>query len=209
MTSPRGSSSNNRSLGRALLSLLGLPSLALAALIYSAHPWIPRYSTVDLDEARLNAEREARGLGTRLTHWHGLHVKVPRDFVLLRQENLLEVLDVDARDHGSQSWTIHMAFLETDSAAISRFRAATDNCGLAPDRCWADSAGTHGANCQRSSGVPDPEVEWTPHLECQFEDLGIRVLINAPPDRIPELLQIFKNAVAHSVITPPNDPAGS
>jgi hypothetical protein len=89
-----------------------------------------------------------------------------------------------------------MAFLELDSLSIRRFKDAAANCELGQDRCWTDSVGSFEVSCQRSAGVPDPALPWTPHLECQVVNLGVRMATNAPQSTTLEVLAIFDSAVA-------------
>jgi hypothetical protein len=188
---------------RDLALLLGLPGIALAFLFSWWRPWeqIPFETHPVSDpifQARLALERRAREDGIRTAEWHGLHIEVPTQFVLTVKEPTLELLERVPPAGNTDQWSAQMAFLEVDSGAAARFKGAASNCDLAPGRCWVDQVGQRRLECQRSSGAPDPDIPWTPHLECQVPTLGVRVLINASYAQTDQLLDLFKTAVSSS-----------
>lgn len=146
-------------------------------------------------ETRLDVVERARQDGVRSVEWHGFTIAAPSGYVLTAAEPTLELLELAPAESDGNSWPAQMAFLDLDSLAISRFRDASDNCSLAPGRCWTDSAAGYVLDCQRSAGVPDPAVPWTPHVECQIPSARIRVLINAPLTVMEELLLVLKQAL--------------
>jgi hypothetical protein len=186
---------------RDLVLLLALPGLALALLLawwrpWELLPWQTHPVSAPVFEARRTLERQARQDGVHQSDWHGLRLAFPAKYVLTVREPTLELLERYPAPNGEDgTWPAQMAFLEVDSAAAARFQEAAANCDLSPDRCWTESVARHRVRCQRSAGVPDPAIPWTPHLECHVRTLGIRVLINAPPGPTQELLGLFKTAL--------------
>ena len=198
-------SADSRGFLRDLALLLGLPALGISLLLAWWRPWdqLP-YEThpasAPLFEAREAVEKRARSEGVHWVDWHGLRLQFPGQYVLTVREPTLELLErFPPQDSDNDHWSAQMAFLGLDSAATARFREAASNCDLAPDRCWREVAADHKFRCQRSAGVPDPEVPWTPHLECQVPEVGVRILINAPPTTATELLALFDTALAHPI----------
>jgi hypothetical protein len=195
-------SADSRLFLRDLALLLGLPAVALIALLawwrpWELMPWTTHPVSEPIYEARRAMERRARQEGIHQADWHGLRLEVPVKYVLTVHEPTLELLEQHPHhDSDNEHWPAQMAFLELDSLAIERFREATPNCSLAPDRCWTESVAEYRLECQRSSGMPDPAIPWTPHLECHVPKLGVRVLINAPSPATEELLGFFKSALA-------------
>jgi hypothetical protein len=179
---------------RDLILLLGVPALVLGGLLLWWHPWEP-YPGASAYRARMRREAEAREAGVRSTTWHSLRITVPPDYILTTNSPLLEVLEARPVFGGNDRWPSRMAFLELDSASRQRFRLAEANCELAVDRCWQDTVGHYVIECQRSSGSPDPTLEWTPHLECQVPALMVRMATNAPPGTLLEFADLFRGAV--------------
>lgn len=130
----------------------------------------------------------------RDTLWHTLPLHLPPDLVFSTAGDRLEVIEVTPPS-GRQGWPARMALLDLTLEADARFQAASYNCGLGDDRCWVDSAGTTAILCQRSSGTPDPELAWTPHLECQVPARGVRMVANAPSPRLREFEELFRDAL--------------
>jgi hypothetical protein len=186
---------------RDLALLLGLPALAIGIALVLWRPWedLP-WQTHPVSEpifqARDSLERHARAATVRESVWEGLLIQVPQEFVLTVDEPILEALEEHPYRRADPSdWSAQMAFLHIDSAAASRFADAATNCDLAPGRCWTEQAGSHTLDCHRSAGVPDPQVPWTPHVECHVQSRRVRVLINAPASRTEELLGVFRDAL--------------
>ena len=176
--------------------LLVVPALTLGGLIAWYKPWREHFPGADAYYDRRELEAQARLEAVRVTTWHALRVQVPGDFGLLTGAPRLEVLDLTPPGDSSATWPTQMVFLSLDSSAVNRFVAAAGNCSLSADRCWTDSTGPVRFDCERSSGVPDPDISWTPHVECQSPLRSVRALINAPPGQTLELLDVFRNAVA-------------
>jgi hypothetical protein len=197
MTQP----SDTRRFLRDLGLLLGIPLiLVVAALIHwrpwELLPWTTHPVSEPIFEARRALEARARRDSIRSIEWHGFTVHAPPAYVLTASEPTLELLELAPGPSDANYWPAQMAFLDLDSLALARFRESAENCSLAQDRCWTETASGHTLDCQRSSGVPDPAVPWTPHLECQIEPLGLRVLVNAPVPATNQLLGILKQALA-------------
>lgn len=188
--------SEGRDFLRALVWLLVVPAVVLGTFLVWYKPWRAHFRGADQYYDRLALEEKARQEAVRVTTWHSLTIRVPDDFVLVTGAPTLEIVDVVPPGDKSALWPTQMVFLPLDSGARVRFETAADNCSLSPDRCWTDSSGKAPFDCQRSSGVPDPDISWTPHLECQSQSRKVRVLINAPPGPTLELLEVFKSAVA-------------
>jgi hypothetical protein len=186
---------------RDLALLLGLPALAMTGFLASWHPWRGPLA----GGGQYGEERRAREEGVHRTVWRGLRIETPPEYVLMIHTPVLRLVERRIPDGGLDRWPAQMAFLDLDSGAVERFADAAPNCDLEPSRCWTEMAGGHALHCQRSGGVPDPAVEWTPHLECQVPDLGIRILINAPSGPTIELLQCFRSALARRPL-PPGSP---
>ena len=196
---------------RDLAMILGLPAIGLAGLLawwrpWELIPWTTHPASEPVFEARLALERRARADGIHATRWRGLQLDFSEAWVLTVHEPVLEVLQRHPpADDTNDRWAGRMAFLETDSAALAQFHEAAANCDLAPGRCWRELAGGYELWCQRSAGVPDPEVPWTPHLECQVPALWMRVLINAPLPATDELLGEFREALAQREVAGSDD----
>ncbi|MBK8004456.1 MAG: hypothetical protein IPK12_11105 [Gemmatimonadetes bacterium] len=182
--------------------VLGVPLLALAGLV--TWGW-QRFEGYDAEPARQPlAEVAARRDQVRDAYWYQLRILAPEGWVLA--PNTTPFLVIEERPVSSSSWAARMAFLPLDSAAIARFDAAGAGCGLAEGRCWTERVGSHTVLCRRNSGQPDPDLDWTPHLECQVRDLTARIAINAPQGPTLELLDIFRAAVARTDSAPPTAP---
>jgi hypothetical protein len=176
---------------RDVAGLLGLPAIALACLYFWGWPRLIPF----LADQRPATDIAAINAGYRETRWMGLKLSVPEQYVLTLNTPLLEVIEVEPSSSGPARWPSRLAFLKLDRAAQRRFSSAADNCGLAPGRCWSDTVAAHVVHCQRSSGVPDPDLPWTPQLECQVPELGVRAAINAPSQQALILLRLFEDAV--------------
>ncbi len=174
--------------------LLGATAVLLVGLLLWWHPWEP-YPGASAYRARIRRETEARRAAVRSVEWHALRVTVPAGYVLTTNSSLLEVLERHPMSEGHDRWPSRMAFLEMDSVARQRFTDAAANCELSEGRCWSDTVGSYVIECQRSSGTPDPGLEWTPHLQCQVPALDVRMATNAPPGTTLEFLDMFRAAV--------------
>jgi hypothetical protein len=182
---------DNQRFLRDVAGLLGAPALLLAGLMLWWRPW----DSHPYQEDRSRSDLDAVSAGYRDTHWQGLHIVVPQDYVLTLNTQRLEVIEVSPVLRGQNTWPSRLAYLSLDSAALRRFTDAESACDLAPGRCWADTIGRHLVKCHQSSGVPDPALPWTPHLECQVPDLAVRAAINAPADHALDLVHLFEQAV--------------
>jgi hypothetical protein len=179
----------------------GLVLVLLVAWWRASHPtpWTTHPVSTPIYEAREALEQRALDEGIRRAEWHGLQVEVPDPYVLTAREPTLELLErTQATKTDNDHWPAHMAYLDLDSMSTRRFQDAASNCSLSPDRCWTEEVAGHGMQCQRSAGVPDGAVPWTPHLECQVPELKVRILVNAPPTTSDELLSLFKTSLAGS-----------
>ncbi len=187
---------------RDLVLLLGLPAVLVTGVLSYCGPWTdPAWTTHPASEAKFAArerlEARARQEAVQHTRWNGLILDAPSGYVFTIREATLELLEQHPQDgHDGASWPAQMAFLRLDSLAGARFREAAANCELSPGRCWTETVGSDQVRCQRSGGVPDPAVPWTPHLECHVTPAHIRVLINAPQSSEGELLAFFRAALA-------------
>jgi hypothetical protein len=180
---------------RDLIWLLGGPAALVVALLFWWHPWRPSFPGSEEYYARRDLETQARRQAIRQATWRGLHLVVPTDLILLERESILEVLVAEPARDTVTGWPGQMALLAMDSRSAAAFASHADNCSLVEGRCWDADLDGHRMSCQRSGGVPDPDVPWTPHLECHVPDLGIRVLINAPMGESERLLGLFTDAV--------------
>jgi hypothetical protein len=149
---------------RDLALILGTPLVLMIGLLAWWRPWVERPT---LTPPREPLDPSAVEVGLRDTIWHGLSFHLPPDYVFSTAEGYLEVIEVQPRDHGHDAWPGRMALLDLTGETLANFRAASANCDLSPSRCWVDSVPPYVVRCQRSSGVPDPDLSWTPHLECQ------------------------------------------
>lgn len=192
---------NVRRMLRDVTLLLGIPGVIVGYLILSARPWdaVP-YRTHPSSEAAYDArralERQASKAGVHELVWEELRLEYPARYYFITGEPTLELLEQEnTAEIDNDHWPARMAFLLLDSAATARFRESQGNCDLVEGRCWTRRAGRYQLNCQRSSGVPDPAVPWTPHLECQVPARRIRVLVNAPLPVEADLLERFQVAL--------------
>jgi hypothetical protein len=178
---------------RDLVLILGTPLVLLIGLLAWWRPWAERPIQ---DVPREPLDPQAVDVGLRDTLWHGLSFHLPPPYVFSTALNYLEVIEVQPLDHGHDAWPGRMALLDLTARAQHHFQETSGNCNLSPDRCWVDTVPPHAVQCQRSGGVPDPELSWTPHLECQLPARSVRVLINAPQGRTREFQDLFYQALA-------------
>jgi hypothetical protein len=179
---------------RDLALILGLPALLTAGLVAWWQPWKYQVDSI-IRYSHESREAQARAAGLHETTWRGLRVNVPDDYVILVQDSILEVLEWEPLDHGSGSWGSHLAFLPLTSEVEQRFKRQSENCTLAPGRCWEESAGTHALRCQQAAGMRVPELWWTPLTICEVDDLQLWIALNAPDAQRPHLWEI-----AHTVL---------
>ena len=174
--------------------VLGLPLLLMTGFVTWA--WQVLEDTEREPPVARPVEAAAQRAQVRDAYWYQLRILAPEGWVLA--PNTTPFLVIEDRPVSSSEWAARMAFLPLDSAAIARFDSAGGTCGLSPDRCWTEQVGNHPVLCRRNSGAPDPDLDWTPHLECQVRDLTTRIAINAPQGPTLELLEIFRAAVARA-----------
>ena len=177
-------SRDNRLLLRDLLLLLVLPALCLGGLLVWWRPWYHKRFAVD---RFTEAEDSARARGTYMLPWRGFHLTAPEDFVLMPNGQGVEFIEEYPGKSSNETWAARLALFPMDSASEAHWREQLTNCDLAPGRCWTDSIAGVQADCLRPSGVPDPAIWWTPHISCRLPSLGIRYLINASGDKLPDV----------------------
>ena len=176
---------------RDLALILGLPALIAALIVAWWRPW-NTWPGPPVTFAYESREAQAREEGLHEARWHGLHLKVPDEYVLLRQDSVIEVLEEEPAAYGPGSWGSHVAFLLSTPEVRQRFEQQAANCGLAPGRCWEERVGTRRLVCQHAAGVPVPELRWTPLTICEVEDAELWLALNAPEARRAQLWEIAR-----------------
>jgi hypothetical protein len=176
---------------RDLALILGLPALLVVGLVAWWKPW-DHHSRPVVTASYAPREAHARAAALRDTTWHGLHVTVPEEYVLVSQDSVLEVLEWERAVYGDGNWGSHLAFLPLTSVARRRFQQGAENCALAPGRGWEETAGRHRLACQQAAGAPVPELWWTPLAICEVQDVGLWLALNAPEARRAEMWELAR-----------------
>lgn len=174
--------------------ILGGPALVLVGLLAWLRPWNFWSGTV-VTSPHETQEAHARAAGIRDTTWHGLHLSVSDEYVILSQDSVVEIVEQYPPVYGNGNWGSHVAFLPLTTAARQRFQERAANCALAPGRCWEEQSGGHQLRCQQAAGAPVPELWWTPLTICEVSDLGLWVALNAREARRPELWEVVSRTL--------------
>lgn len=190
---------NLKAFGRDVLILLGLPAAVAAGILAWWRPWEEHHFASDW---YWEAERGARSDYQQSLAWQGFHLKLPEDYVVLHTGSGVEILQAWSEESTNDSWAAHLALFPLTVEDQTRFSEQAGNCDLAPGRCWVDSLAGTTASCQNSAGIPDPSVYWTPHITCQVPELGIRFLLNASNDRLPDLHDLLVEILASRKTAP-------
>ena len=177
-----------------LAFILGGPALLLVGLLAWWKPWNyrPRPVITFPHETR---EASARAAGIREATWHGLHLRVPDEYVIVSRDSVVEVVEQYPPAYGNGNWGSHVAFLPLTAPARLRLRERAENCSLAPGRCWLEQIGPHRVTCQQAAGAPVPELWWTPLTICEVRDLDLWVAINAREARRPQMWELVSRTL--------------
>jgi hypothetical protein len=162
---------------RDLAFLLGVPAIVVAGLVAWWKPWTYRPHAVITFPYEANQAR-ARAGGLREATWHGVQLSVPKEYVILSQDSVVEIVEQYPPQYGDGTWGSHIAFLPLTVAVQQRLEQRRENCSLAPGRCWEEQAGRHQLRCQQAAGAPVPELWWTPLSICEAGDLDLWVAVN-------------------------------